>query len=134
MKINKLYSILLIATIAGYSYLFYKINHSESSHLSVCIIKNVTGYACPSCGTTRAVQLLLQGKLLESLLLNPFGIIVAILMLLVPFWITFDIITKKETFFNFYKKTETVIRKKPIAIVLIILVLLNWIWNIYKQL
>jgi hypothetical protein len=134
MKKNKLYSILLIASIVGFAYLFYKIKYSESVHLSFCMIKNVTGYACPSCGTTRAVQLFLQGNFAASLQMNPFGIIVTLLMLISPIWILFDIITKKETFYFWYKKTEEVIRIKWIAIALIILVLLNWIWNIYKEL
>jgi hypothetical protein len=134
MKKNKLYSVLLIASIVGFAYLFYKINYSESSHLSFCMIKNVTGYACPACGTTRAVQLFLQGNFAASFQMNPFGIIVAILMLIAPLWILFDVITKKDTFYFWYKKAEEIIRTKWIAIPLIILVLINWIWNIYKGL
>ncbi len=134
MKKNKLYSILLIASIVGFAYLFYKIKFSESAHVTFCVIKNVTGYACPSCGTTRAVQLFLQGNFGASLQMNPFGIIVAILMVIAPVWILFDVIAKKDTFYFWYKKTEEIIRTKWIAIPLIILVLLNWIWNIYKGL
>lgn len=134
MTKNKLYAIISIACFLGIAYLFYKINYSESSHLTVCIIKNVTGYACPSCGTTRAVQLFLQGEIAASVLMNPFGILVAILMIFSPIWILFDLITKKETFFFWYKKTEEIIRIKWIAIPLILLVILNWIWNIYKGL
>ena len=134
MTKNKLYAIISIACFLGLAYLFYKINYSESSHLTVCIIKNVTGYACPSCGTTRAVQLFLQGEIAASVLMNPFGILVAILMIISPIWILFDLITKKETFFFWYKKTEEIIRIKWIVIPLILLVILNWIWNIYKGL
>ena len=134
MTKNKLYAIIFIACFIGLAYLFYKINYSESSHLTVCIIKNVTGYACPSCGTTRAVQLFLQGNFGASLQMNPFGIIVAILMVISPVWILFDVITKKETFYFWYKKAEGTIRKPWLASILIVLVLLNWIWNIYKHL
>lgn len=134
MTKNKLYAIVSIACFLGLAYLFYKINYSESSHLTVCIIKNVSGYACPSCGTTRAMQLFLQGDIVESFLTNPFGIIVALLMVIAPIWILFDIITKKETFYFWYIKTEKIIRNKWIAIPLILLVILNWIWNLYKGL
>ena len=105
MTKNKLYAIISIACFLGLAYLFCKINYSESSHLTVCIIKNVTGYACPSCGTTRAVQLFLQGEIAASVLMNPFGILVAILMIISPIWILFDVITKKETFY-FYSEEE----------------------------
>jgi len=134
MTRNKLYSLLLIACLAGFIYLFYSIQKEQRETVGVCIIKNVTGYPCPSCGTTRAVMLLSNGKIIDSLLLNPFGIIVAIIMTVLPFWVLTDIVLKKETFFTAYKKTEATIRKPWIAIVLILLVLLNWIWNLYKNL
>lgn len=134
MTRNKLYSLLLIACLAGFIYLFYSIQKEQQETVGVCIIKNVTGYACPSCGTTRAVLLLSEGKITDSLLLNPFGIIVAIIMTVFPIWVLTDIVLKKETFFSAYKKTEAIIRTPWIAIVLVLLVLLNWIWNLYKNL
>ena len=134
MTRNKLYSLLLIACLAGFIHLFYNIHTLQSQTFRVCIIKNVTSYPCPSCGTTRAVTLLLQGRIIESLLLNPFGIVVAIIMTIFPIWILTDIFLKKETFYFWYKKTEATIRKPAIALILILLVLFNWIWNIYKHL
>ena len=134
MTRNKLYSLILIACLAGFIYLFCTIHNLKSETFRVCIIKNVTGYPCPSCGTTRAVSFLLEGKIIESVLINPFGIIVAIMMTLFPLWILKDIILKKDSFFRWYKKTEATIRKPWLAVILIILVLLNWIWNIYKHL
>lgn len=134
MTKNKLYLVLLVACLSGFLYLIYNINYSESSHIKVCIIKNVTGYPCPSCGTTRAVQEFLKGNLVNSFFMNPFGIIVAILMAIIPLWILFDLIFKKETFYSNYKKIETIIRIRWVAIILIVLVILNWIWNIKKGL
>ena len=134
MTRNKLYSLLLIACLAGFIYLFYNIHTLQSQTFRVCIIKNVSGYPCPSCGTTRAVTLLLNGRFIESLVLNPIGIVVAIIMIIFPIWILIDIIFKKETFYFWYKKAEGTIRKPWLASILIVLVLLNWIWNIYKHL
>ena len=125
---------MLIACLAGLIYLFYNIHTLQSQTFRVCIIKNVTDYPCPSCGTTRAVTLLLKGKFIESLVLNPIGIVVAIIMIIFPIWILIDIIFKKETFYFWYKKAEGTIRKPWLASILIVLVLLNWIWNIYKHL
>lgn len=133
MTRNKLYSILLIACFTGFLYLFFR-TYIYQAKVSFCIIKNVTTYPCPSCGTTGAVQLLFNGKIIESILLNPFGIIVAIIMTVFPIWVVADIIRKKDTFFKWYKKTEAIIRKRRFAVILIVLVLLNWIWNIYKHL
>lgn len=134
MTRNKLYAWLFGACVLGQIYLWYSIFSIDKYHLTVCMIKNVTGYPCPSCGTTRAMQLLVQGNFLESIKMNPFGIIVTILMAIAPIWIAIDVVLKKDTFFHSYKKTEVIIRTKWLAVFLIILVILNWIWNIYKHL
>jgi hypothetical protein len=134
MSKNKLYSVLLVVIFSGYCYLFYSLHHSINSKISFCVFKNVTGYPCPSCGTTRAVQEFIKGNLMNSFYMNPFGIIVAIFMAIIPLWIVLDLIFKKETFYSSYKKIETIIRIRWIAIILIVLVILNWIWNIKKNL
>ena len=134
MTKNKLYSVLLIACLAGFIYLFYTIHTSQSDRFRTCIIKNVTGYPCPSCGTTRALLLLMEGKIIKSIYLNPFGVIVAIIMTIFPIWVLIDIFFKKETFYFWFKNAEATIRKPWFALILIMLVLLNWIWNIYKHL
>ena len=134
MTRNKLYSLLLIACFLGVLYLIYHVQGVEGGNFKTCIIKSVTSYPCPSCGTTRAIRLLLWGKITESILMNPFGIPVAMLMIGCPIWIFLDIILKKDSFFRVYKKTEVAVRKPWLASILIALVLLNWIWNIYKHL
>jgi hypothetical protein len=134
MTRNKLYSLLLIACFVGFSYLFYQIHAVQNETVRVCIIKNVTGYPCPSCGTTRAVLLLMERKIAASFLLNPFGILVATIMTVAPIWILIDIVFKKETFYIWYKKTEAMLRKPWLATLLLLLVLFNWIWNLYKHL
>lgn len=134
MSKNKLYLFILVACLTGFSYLFYSLHYSTSTSLSLCMIKNITGYPCPSCGTTRAIQLLLKNNWMASLQMNPFGIVVAILMVVLPLWIVFDFIAKKESFFNCYPKAEAIIRTKWLAVFLIVLVVLNWIWNINKGL
>ncbi len=137
MQRNKLYLFILIACFAGYSWLFFSLHHQyqiQNNELTVCFFKNVTDIPCPSCGTTRAVLKIANGNFLDSILLNPFGILVALIMLVCPIWITFDCIFKKDTFYQFYKNAELFLRKKIIAIPLIVLIIANWIWNINKNL
>lgn len=137
MKKNKLYNLVLTACFLGYSWLFFfKVfaNSSSKIDLTACLFKRITNIPCPSCGTTRAVQEIAQGNIISSLSINPFGIIVASIMLCTPLWIIYDYLAKRETFYAFYLKAESIIRTKKVAVFLIFLVLLNWIWNIYKQL
>ncbi len=137
MKKNKLYLLILFACFIGYSWLFFvKLysNKFSNTDYTTCIFKRITTIPCASCGTTRAVIQLFNGELLASLNLNPFGILVGAIMVISPIWITFDFFGKRQTFYNFYIKTERLIRTRKISILLILLVLFNWIWNIYKHL
>ncbi|WP_413789732.1 DUF2752 domain-containing protein [Flavobacterium aureirubrum] len=134
MSRSKLYSFLLIACFFGFIYLFYSVHHQEKESFRVCIIKNVTGIPCPSCGTTRAITLLFDGRIADSLAMNPFGLLVGMIMVVFPIWILIDIIFKKNTFFHSYKKWEQISSTKWLAALLVLLVILNWIWNIKKQL
>lgn len=134
MSKNRLYAIILIACLSGFIYLIYSFQGFKTSDTTVCLIKNLSGFPCPSCGTTRAVTLVFRGRFWESLQMNPFGILVSAIMTIVPFWILSDLMLKKESFFIFYKKAEAVLRRKGMAIPLIILVFLNWMWTIYKDL
>lgn len=134
MNKNKLYLFILGACLLGYCWLFYTMNKIEDSNFSVCLFKNATNIPCPSCGTTRAVAQIAKGHLFLSIFINPFGIIVALIMVISPVWIVSDLLFKKDSFYQFYKKTEQIISKKYIAVILILLVLLNWYWNIKKGL
>lgn len=137
MSKNKLYILIFIACFLGYSWLlFLKLAPVKNSglDLTVCIFKRVTGLPCPSCGTTRAVSSLFSGEIVQSLFLNPFGILVAGTLVVSPIWIIWDAIAKRQSFYHFYIKIEKLIKKKEIAIPLIVVVLVNWGWNIYKHL
>lgn len=71
---------------------------------------------------------------MEALRINPLGYIVAIIMLLTPAWVLLDIATKRKSLLELYLKIETYLRQPKFAIPLILLVVINWIWNIIKGL
>lgn len=133
---NKLYLILLIACLAGYIWLYFSLtkNITESKSFEVCLIKYVTNIPCPSCGSSRSIISLTKGDFIGALNFNPIGYLVAIIMLIAPIWIIADTIKRTNTLFDFYLKTETYLKKPKIAITLILLVIINWIWNITKGL
>lgn len=137
MKRNRLYLILALACIAGYSWLFYSLTKSgaaSSDGFGACMFKNATGVPCPSCGSTRAMVMLVKGDFFASVMMNPIGLILSAIMLVVPVWLAYDVVTKKQTLLTAYKDAEKIIKMKPVAAVLIGLLLANWVWNIYKNL
>ena len=134
---NKLYIFLFSACLAAYAWLiidFAYLQPYDKDSTSTCIIKNVSGFPCPSCGSTRAVVSLIDGNLFESLYWNPIGLILSFILVVTPFWIAYDLIQSKDTLLIFYRKSEVFIRKWYIAIPAVLLVVANWIWNIYKGL
>ena len=133
---NKLYVLVSTACAAGYIWLFvnYHRSISESFEPGVCLYKRITGIPCPSCGSTRSVLSILKGDFVGALLWNPFGLIIISVLILAPLWILYDIVLRKDSLLQVYNRSEIFLRKKWIAIPLILLVILNWIWNIYKGL
>jgi hypothetical protein len=133
---KKLYLILFIACLAGYFWLYFSItkNITENNSAEVCLIKHVTNVPCPSCGSTRSVISLTKGDFIGALNINPIGYLVAIIMLIAPIWILVDTVRNAKTLFDFYQKIESYLKQPKIAIPLILLIIINWIWNITKGL
>lgn len=133
---NRLYCVLFAACLAGYIWLYYSMsNNGVNVHsFEACLIKHATDIPCPSCGTTRSVMFLAHGNVLAALGINPIGLIVAAVLLLAPLWIMVDLILKTATLFNFYKKTESYLQRPLLAVPLVLLLVVNWIWNITKGL
>ncbi len=98
---NRLYSIIFIACIAGYIWLFFSLNSNKTKNetFEVCLIKQSINLPCPSCGSTRSIIAITKGNFVEALKFNPLGFIVAVIIILAPICFVFDIATKKETLF-----------------------------------
>lgn len=137
MTKKKLYLFLLFACSVGYGWLFFATKDQSNINLtenSVCIFKHATSIPCPSCGATRSIVSLLEGDFSSALFWNPLGILVLLIMIIAPLWILFDLTKRSDTFYKFYIKTEKIFQQKRIAFPAILLVMGNWIWNIYKGL
>lgn len=125
------------ACAAGYIWLGLNLSqqHPEKGMaVGFCLIKHATGIPCPSCGSTRTILALLHGNFMDSLYWNPLGLIVVLIMLIIPLFMTVDLVYKKEFLLKMYYKTEATFRNRKVAVPAIVLILLNWIWNISKGL
>jgi len=137
MTRNGLYRFVVAASLAGYIFLGYLlwIGFPDDGHdIQVCLFKKVTGIPCPSCGATHSIVSLIHGDISGAVMENPLGILLASCLLVFPFWILMDWMKKEVRFYKFYLRTEALLRRKYVAIPAIMMLLINWIWNIYKGL
>lgn len=132
MTRSKLYTVVFVTCILAYCWIgwnFYFANFNQQG-FTLCIFKNITGLPCPSCGTTRAIVLLLNGDWGRSLEMNPLGVIECMALIILPFWIAFDVLKNRNTFQYIYLLVEQKLRKKYIAIPAVSILIAVWSWEI----
>lgn len=122
--------------IIGFGWVAWNLFYFQQSSpgLEICVLKNTTGLPCPSCGTTRSVLHLVHGDLYTALFMNPFGVLAFIGMIILPFWVLYDYWFAKRTLWTYYLEFIKFFSNKKFSFIVIVLVLLNWIWNIQKGL
>ena len=131
---DRIYFLLSGLIVVGYTWIIVNSIFLQGAKQIVCPIKMSTGIPCPSCGSTRSVLLLIEGDLLSALHSNPFGLLIFTVLLIGPFCILYDYFLKKDTLWICYNKVERILKNKKIALPLILLVIINWIRNIIKEL
>ncbi|MBR6278172.1 MAG: DUF2752 domain-containing protein [Bacteroidales bacterium] len=106
-------------------------NLKTHTHFTVCIFHNITGYPCPACGTIRGLKLFFHFDFYNALMMNPLAVIVAAFMIVSFFWVLYDLIKGKETYFR-----KIYFMKTPWYVIVICVILsgLNEYWNIMKGL
>jgi hypothetical protein len=133
---KRLYTLVICLSVAGYFWVFWNsgfFGWNEKAPLT-CLFKSVTGIPCPSCGSTHAVASILYGDFGRAAHENPLGFIIAALLLVVPVWVALDMVSGRKRFFEFYRKSELLLRKKWVAFPAILFVLIIWILNIHRNL
>lgn len=129
---KRLYLFVTGLALSGLFWLYYNLQHVNAPTL--CFIKNITGIPCPSCGVTRSILALFKGNILEAIWINPLGLIVMIFLLMLPVWVTHDIFFEKDGMYRIFLRLEALLAKPVTRNLFIILVLVNWGWNIIKHL
>lgn len=130
----RLYRIIAFLCLAGYFWVLIHLTGLLRVHTELCPFKWITKLPCPSCGSTRSVECILNGHYVDAFYTNPLGYLDLAIMLILPFWLFLDIFHQKSSLYHFYVYMEAKIKKPFIGIPLILLIVLNWIWNIYKRL
>ena len=100
---------------------------------TLCLFKSLTGIACPGCGTGRGIQCIIHFQFIDAIKFNPLSLLVFIGTVIIPFWLIFDLIRKKISLFNAFKKFDLFMKQHQILFWSMILIFIaNWLWNIKK--
>jgi hypothetical protein len=122
----------LFIVLAGFFWLLFNLQYSDN-HFTLCFFKNITGYACPACGMTRAMVAFLQGHFLQALYYNPLLILFLVLVFIISPAMFSDLIYGNNKLKALFEKIDRYFAKKRIiAVIFFILLILNWIWNLNK--
>jgi hypothetical protein len=136
MPKKHLYQLVTLLSVLAYGWIIYNsffLNTCEGG-IAICWFKIVSGLPCPACGSTSGIIEIFKGNLLQAFQLNPFAYSSLFILISSSIWVVYDLIFKKEGFYQLFLKVNTHIKQKRIFIPLIILILSIWIWNIYQSL
>jgi hypothetical protein len=75
---------------------------------------------------------IIKGNFFDAWILNPLGYLIGFALIILPIWIMKDAILKSNSLFDFYHKMEVRLRQPIYAVPLVLLILINWIWNVNK--
>ena len=117
----KYYVAYILAIIAGFVFLYLGI--AKKLPELPCILKNITGLSCPSCGMTTSIKYAFNLDLYNSFNAHPFGIHVIIGCIAIILFSAYGLIRRKR--YSFTRK-----RFSTIAITIIIIYLLVWIFRL----
>lgn len=98
-----------------------------------CWFKTIVGIPCPGCGSTRAISALLQFNIKALAQYNVLALPVFFLFVYANGVYVVDLVYNKRNLQQQYSLLENVLKVRQWQMLLLGLVLLNWIWNIYKD-
>lgn len=133
---KQLYSIILILSFIAIAWISVHLiswNSERKMSFEVCYFKKATGFSCPSCGSTRAAVSIFKGDFKQALFWNPLGYLLVLIVVVLPPWILVDIVLKKSSFYVYFQKSIQKIKKPKVFSVLICFLIINWIWNLIKN-
>lgn len=122
------YAALLFLDVAAMLWFILSDIPHGTPHFIVCIFKNLTGYPCPACGTTRGLKFFFHLMPYDALMMNPLSVLVGVAMVVILVWSVRDLIVQKPSMFN-------VIHKKApwyVIVAVVLFIAFNEWWNISK--
>lgn len=97
--------------------------------ITVCPIKLLSGLPCPGCGTTRAIEMVLDGDMIGGIMMNPNIILVAAIAMGAPFILAANFLYGKD----YMRIADRWLNRRPVFISLIFFEMTIWMYNIVRM-
>jgi hypothetical protein len=97
----------------------------EKLGLPPCTSMALFGVPCPGCGVTTSVALASRGRLAESFLTQPFGLLVALLGVVSIPWALWGHLTGRDLYTDFLR-----LASKPVLVALALIVVAAWVYKL----
>lgn len=93
-----------------------------------CLFKRFFDIPCPGCGISRGVSAIFRGHFIEALRYNLLSYPVVLGAILVVFWNACDLIRSQDTFLKAFHRIKI---GRVGFVILLLLTIANWIYNIH---
>lgn len=97
--------------------------------ITVCPIKLLSGLPCPGCGTTRAIEMVLDGDMIGGIMMNPNIILVAAIAMGAPFILAANFLYGKD----YMRIADRWLNRRPVFISIIFFEMTIWMYNIVRM-
>ena len=97
--------------------------------ITVCPIKLLSGLPCPGCGTTRAIEMVLDGDMIGGIMMNPNIILVAAIAMGAPFILAANFLYGKD----YMRIADRWLNRRPVFISVIFFEMTIWMYNIVRM-
>ena len=97
--------------------------------ITVCPIKLLSSLPCPGCGTTRAIEMVLDGDMIGGIMMNPNIILVAAIAMGAPFILAANFLYGKD----YMRIADRWLNRRPVFISLIFFEMTIWMYNIVRM-
>lgn len=97
--------------------------------ITVCPIKLLSGLPCPGCGTTQAIEMVLDGDMIGGIMMNPNIILVAAIAMGAPFILAANFLYGKD----YMRIADRWLNRRPVFISLIFFEMTIWMYNIVRM-
>ncbi|MCX6287749.1 MAG: DUF2752 domain-containing protein [Bacteroidetes bacterium] len=132
MTRKNLYFLALFLGLAGQIWIVYsykKLERQEEA-FNTCIFRRVTGLPCPSCGTVHSIVSIVHGNFRQALNENPLGYLGFPIVLIIPWWILADLAFGRESFYNFYLRSNKFLNHRWVLFSILSVIFLLWLFKL----